>query len=121
MARIFKSGEGWRIGWDPQAPEFQGLLGTDAWAIELTQAELDDFCRLALQLADTMRDMQAELMDEEAINLEAESDRLWLEVEGFPEAYSLRFILQSGRRAEGMWPADLVPALLGAMRSLQVW
>lgn len=120
MARILKSGPGWQIGWDPEAVEFQGLVGTDEWAIELTQIELEDLCRLTLQLADAMWVMQAELMDQEAISLEAASNCLWLEAEGDPDAYSLRFILQSGRRAEGMWSAEIVPALLGAIRSLKV-
>ncbi len=121
MGRMLKSGPGWQIGWDPEAVEFQGLIGTDEWAIELTQIELDDFCRLALELSDTMWAMRGKLMDEEAISLEAESDCLWLEAEGYPDAYSMRFILQSGRRAEGMWSADMVPGLLAAMRSLKVW
>jgi Domain of unknown function (DUF1818) len=118
MARIIKFGAGWRIGWNPEADMFQGLVGTDEWSIELTQAEFDDFCRLALQLAATMDSMQAELMDEEAIALEAESASLWLEVEGFPSAYALRLILSSGRRAEAAWATTAVPGLLGAIRSV---
>ncbi|MBE9032887.1 DUF1818 family protein [filamentous cyanobacterium LEGE 11480] len=121
MSRILKSGAGWRIGWNPEALEFQGLVGTDDWAIELTQAELDDFCRLALQLSETMQLMQQELMDEEVITIEAESDCLWIEAEGFPSAYGLRFILQSGRGVEGAWLVAAVPGLLGAVRSLKVW
>jgi len=35
--------EGWRIGWNPNAAEFKGLVGTDDWAIELTETELNDF------------------------------------------------------------------------------
>jgi hypothetical protein len=118
MARILKSGAGWRIGWNPEAAMFQGLIGTDDWSIELTQTEFDDFCRLLLQLAATMATMQAELMDEESIALEAESASLWLEVEGFPSAYGLRLILSSGRRAEAAWATAAVPGLLGAIRSV---
>ena len=121
MSRIIKSGPGWRIGWNPEAAEFVGLVGTEDWAIELNQVELDNFCRLALQLAETMQVMESELMEEEAITLEAESNQLWLEAEGFPGAYSLRFILQSGRQAEGAWAIDAVPGLLGGIRSLKVW
>jgi hypothetical protein len=119
MAGILKSGAGWRIGWNPELSEFQGLVGTDDWAIELTLAEFDDFCRLMLQLAATMATMQAELMDEEAIALEAESAALWLEAEGFPSAYGLRLMLSSGRRAEAAWAAAAVPGLLGAIRSMR--
>ncbi len=119
--RQVKSGEGWRLGWDATAPEFKGLVGGTDWAIELTEAELEDFCRLVLQLAQTMAQMSQELMEEERICCEAESDRLWLEVEGFPHAYEIHFILLSGRRAEGSWAESAVPALLQAVQTLKVF
>jgi Domain of unknown function (DUF1818) len=121
MERLIKSGSGWRIGWKPDAPEFKGLLGTDDWAIELTEAELSDFCRLLIQLADTMKQLATELMDEERIACEAESDLLWMEVEGYPHAYNLRFILNTGRCAEGQWNASAVPGLLQATGILKVF
>jgi hypothetical protein len=121
MQRVIKSGSGWRIGWNPSAPEFKGLVGTDDWAIELTEAELNDFCRLLLQLADTMQQLRSELMDEEKIACEAESDLLWMEVEGYPHAYSLRFILHTNRCAEGKWSDAAVPGLLQAAGMLKVF
>ncbi|MBD2493792.1 DUF1818 family protein [Nostoc sp. FACHB-280] len=121
MERLIKSGVGWRIGWNPNAPEFKGLVGTDDWAIELTEAELNEFCRLLAQLADTMKQLAAELMDEEKIACEAESDLLWMEVEGYPHEYSLRFILNTGRCAEGKWNASAIPGLLQAAGMLQVF
>ncbi|MBO3459189.1 DUF1818 family protein [Aetokthonos hydrillicola Thurmond2011] len=121
MQRLLKSGSGWRIGWNPAAPEFKGLVGTDDWAIELTEPELNDFCRLLLQLADTMKQLADELMDEEKIACEAESNLLWMEVEGYPDAYSLRFILNTKRGAEGKWDASAVPELLQAAGSLEVF
>lgn len=121
MARQLKQGAGWRLGWDDTVSPFRGLVGSDEWAIELTQDELEDFGRLALQLASTLEHMQRELMDEESICCEAESDRIWLEVEGYPQAYSLRFILLTGRRGEGSWPAIAVPDLLQAIRTLAVF
>ncbi len=33
MSRIIKSGPGWRVGWDFNANEFKGLVGTDDWAL----------------------------------------------------------------------------------------
>ncbi len=119
--RIVKSGSGWRLGWNPQATYYQGLVGTDEWAIELTQAELDDFCRLLAQLAQAIEDIADELVDEEKITCEAESDLLWMEVEGYPSAYTLRFILNQERRFEGSWQASAVPGLLQAAQSLQVF
>ncbi|MBD2204633.1 DUF1818 family protein [Calothrix sp. FACHB-1219] len=121
MERLVKSGPGWRIGWNPHAPEFKGLLGTDDWAIELTEAELNDFCRLLAQLADTIKQIATELMDEEKIACEAESDLLWMEVEGYAHSYSLRFILNTGRCAEGQWDNSAVPGLLQAAEMLKVF
>jgi Domain of unknown function (DUF1818) len=121
MSRLLKSGEGWRLGWDCAAVEFQALVGGEHWAIELTAPELQDFCRLLNQLSQTMQQMSAELMDEEAIACEAESDLLWLEVEGFPHTYSLRLILRSGRRGEGFWPAEAVSELQQALPTLGVF
>ena len=121
MQRLVKSGSGWRIGWNPIAPEFKGLVGTDDWAIELTEAELNDFCRLLSQLAETMKQLADELMDEEKIACEAESDLLWMEVEGYPDAYSLRFILNTKRGVEGKWDASAVTQLLQAAGSIKVF
>jgi Domain of unknown function (DUF1818) len=121
MERLVKSGSGWRIGWNPHAPEFKGLLGTDDWAIELTEAELNDFCRLLAQLADTIKQIATELMDEEKIACEAESDLLWMEVKGYPHSYSLRFMLNTGRCAEGLWDSSAVPGLLQAVQMLKVF
>lgn len=121
MERIVKSGTGWRIGWNPEAAKFKGLVGGDDWAFELTEAELNDFFRLLAQLAGTMSHMASELMDEEKIACEAESDLLWMEVEGYPHAYSLHFIINSDRQCEGTWPASAVPGLLQAIQVLQVF
>lgn len=121
MERLIKSGAGWRIGWNPNATEFKGLVGTDDWAIELTEAELDDFCRLLAKLANTMKQLAAELMDEEKIACEAESDLLWMEVEGYPHEYSLRLILNTGRCVEGKWNPSAVPSLLQAAGMLKVF
>ena len=121
MERVIKSGSGWRIGWNPQADTYQGLVGSDDWAIELTEAELNDFCRLLNQLVTTMNQMKAELMDEERIACEAESDILWLEVEGYPHAYSLRLILNQGRRCEGNWAEGVANELAEAAQRLTVF
>lgn len=121
MGRVLKTGIGWRLGWDASAPEFKGLVGGDDWAIELTEVELEDLRRLSAQLQTTMHQMQAELMDEERIACEAESDAIWLEAEGFPQTYSLRLILREGRRAEGFWRAEAVPEFLQALNTIAVF
>ncbi|MGA7932717.1 MAG: DUF1818 family protein [Kovacikia sp.] len=121
MSRMIRNGSGWRLGWDPGAEEFKGLVGTDDWAIELTEAEMNDFCRLLNQLAETLAQMGNELMDQEAIACEAESDLLWLEAAGYPHAYSLHLILLNGRRGEGCWSVSAVPELIQAMQLLEVF
>ncbi len=121
IERVLKQGKGWRIGWNPTAESYHGLVGGDDWAIELTEVELADFCRLLAQLAQTMEQMTEELMDEERIACEAESDLLWLEVEGYPHDYCLRLILNQGRRCEGNWSAQVVPELLQAAQMLKVF
>ncbi len=116
--KILRSGAGWRLGWNPFAKDYPGLVGAEDWAIELTEVELRDFCRFALQLSATMEEMAQDLMESERIACEQENEHLWLEVEGFPSAYSLRFILRAGRRCEGNWSEITVPQLLGAVAQL---
>lgn len=118
--RYVKEGQGWRLGWDP-ASQYCGLIAGEGWALELTAEELQDFRRLALQLAQTMAQMAAELMDEERLACEAETAHLWLEAEGFPHAFELRIILFKGRRAEGAWSSAAVPELLQALQGLGVF
>jgi hypothetical protein len=121
MARQIKQGEGWRIGWNPDAQEFCGLIGGSDWALELTQAELDDICRLSSQLADAVSAITSELMDEERICCEVESDLVWLEAEGYAHQFGLRVLLLTGRGGEGAWPATAVPEVLHALQTLRVF
>lgn len=118
MQRQIKSGLGWRVGWHFQEEKYQGLIGTDDWAIELTKAEFIDFRRLLIQLIDTMKQMTAELMEAEKISCEAETALLWLEVEGYPQDYSLRVIVHSDRRCEGNWNNGVAPDLLIGLNQL---
>lgn len=119
--RFIKEGAGWRVGWDPTAPTYPALLGSDTWALELTDQEFQDFCRLAQQLADTLQAMASELMDEERITCEAESDWVWVEVEGFPHDYTLRLILNTGRRCEGEWRSAAARELVHSLGGLTLF
>jgi len=116
--RQLKQGDGWRLGWNPDASEFKGLVGGDDWSLELTEAELEDLCRFVMDLADTMAYMATELMDEEKISCELESDRLWIEAEGYAHAYTLHFILHTGRRGEGNWGDRAAAELTRAVQAL---
>jgi hypothetical protein len=86
---FFESGDRWRLGYNPSAQAFCGLVGGDGWAIELTKAELKDFLRLSLQLAATMTEMAAELADQEKITCTLESELILVEASGFADRYSL--------------------------------
>lgn len=121
MERVIKSSQGWRVGWDATASDYPALVGNEDWSLELTHAEWQDFCRLLAQLVDTIAAMQTELMDEEAIAIEVESNLLWLEAEGDPHSYTLHLILLTGRRAEGSWVATAVPELWQAVQAIQVF
>ncbi len=121
MAHQLRSGPDWRVGWDVSALAFQALVGADDWAVELTQAEFDEFCRFALQLSDAIEQMRSELMEEEAIACEASSDRLWMEVRGYPDAYQLSFIALTGRRVEGCWSVEATKEVLRAVQMVQVF
>jgi hypothetical protein len=118
MEKILKYGSGWRLGWNPTAAVYKGLIGGDDWAIELTEAEWQDLRRLLSQLTATMATIATELMDEESIACEAESELLWVEADGFPDHYSLRLILYQGRGCEGNWSANALPELLAAWDNL---
>jgi hypothetical protein len=121
VASLIKNGVGWRIGWNPDAAKYQGLVGTDDWAMELTAAELNDFSRLLDQLIATMGQMESELMAEERIAIDAETQLLWMEVEGYPHAYTLRSILNSDRRCEGSWQVGVATELAAALQTLKVF
>ena len=118
MSRLLKKGQGWRVGWHPQGEKYQALIGADSWAIELTKTELLEFYRLLSQLRETMSFMATELMDEERIAIEAESDLLWLEAEGFPDDYALRLILHSDRRCEGNWRSGVASELFMTLQRI---
>ena len=115
MTKVLKQGAGWRMGIDPAQEAYPYLVGGDDWAVELTALEFADFQRLVGELTQTLVQLAQELMPEETIHCELESEHLWLEVAGYPHAYELRFILHTQRRAEGRWPAPVVKELLVAL------
>jgi Domain of unknown function (DUF1818) len=121
MARQLKQGQGWRLGWHPEAGTYPALVGGDTWAIELTEPEFQAFCRLFLELTQSMASIATELMPEETIACETQNELIWMEVRGYADSYDLSFILLTGRRGEGQWPATALPALLQAVQMLQVF
>ena len=118
---MLREGMGWRLGWDDKRDNFQALVGGEHWALELTQEEFEALRRLAKQLAETMTSMATELMPDEHITCEQETPLLWMEAEGFPHSYGLRFILLNGRGGEGAWPAAIVPDVLDGLARINIF
>ncbi|NER82730.1 MAG: DUF1818 family protein [Leptolyngbya sp. SIO1D8] len=121
MAKHLKEGKGWRLGLNLDVTTFKGLVGGDNWAVEMTAAEFNDFCCLTLRLVDTLQAMSSELMDEERLVCEQETDYIWVEVEGYPNQYSLRFILLTGRKVEGGWSTTVTSELVQTLPSLTLF
>ena len=114
------NGEGWRIGLRSDVDLYKGLVGTDNWAIELTESELKDFCKLALQLNETMQLMATELSDCEKISCTLETEDISLEASGYPQKFTLHLQLMNGRQSEGIWEENAVPFLLRAIADLNL-
>lgn len=117
----FKEGNGWRLGFDPSREIYQGLVGGNDWALELTTLEFQDFCRLLIQLDENLQAIAEQLMAEEKIICAVESDLVWLEAEGEGDRYSLRLILNQGRGCEGNWPETVVSELVTAIAFFSVF
>ncbi len=115
---MIKYGKGWRLGWKSSPLVYKGLIGADDWAIELTQAEMKDFIRLILQIDQAIIDIHQHLMDEETIEIEVESELIWLGAKGYPDNYSLRIILSQQRGCEGTWSENAIKSLINATQSL---
>lgn len=118
---LIKKGKGWRMGWKPSAPVYQGLLGGEDWAVELTAPEMRDFRRLLLQIDQAVMDISQCLMEEETILCEVESNLIWLGAQGYFDRYSLRIILLQGRGCEGTWDETATQELIQASQSLELF
>ncbi|NJK64389.1 MAG: DUF1818 family protein [Synechococcaceae cyanobacterium SM2_3_1] len=96
-------GEGWRIGYQPQQQPYSALVGSDQWALELTEREWQDFCLGLQHLEQGCKAAQDHLVDEEVLTLEYHSDHLTLIATGVPPQFSLFLQLHTGRGGEGFW------------------
>ncbi|NJK41882.1 MAG: DUF1818 family protein [Acaryochloridaceae cyanobacterium SU_2_1] len=121
MVQHLKEGTGWRLGWQSETISFQGLVGNNHWAFELTAAEFNDFRRLFQELAASMQSLRQELMAEERLVCEARSELISMQIEGVPDAYGLRLMLLTGRRSEGVWDAPSTSEILQALQTLEVF
>jgi hypothetical protein len=122
-----QAGEGWRLRLDPQRQPFAVLIGGGDWAAELTAAEAAWLQAGVRTLVEQLAALTPQLMPEETIELEHTRQGLWLQLSGWPQRWSLRFVLEpypslagAGRGFEGGWDAAASPALAAALLALML-
>ena len=119
---IKQEGPGWRIIRDSSRNNFSTLIGGETWAIELNQSEWNSLVKVVIDLSDQYKDIKDQLMGDEDITLELESNP-WLAIlKGDQYGWSLKLILDSGdsliRGAEVFWPRNVTFQLANAMRTM---
>tara|TARA_Y100001968_G_scaffold215749_1_gene198473 strand:+ start:130 stop:510 length:381 start_codon:yes stop_codon:yes gene_type:complete len=119
---IKKEGPGWRIIRDSSRDNFSTLIGGESWAIELNQYEWETLVKVVIDLSDQYQDIKAQLMGEEDITFELESNP-WLAIlKGDQHGWNLKLILASNdslnRGAEVSWPRTVTFDLINAVRTM---
>jgi Domain of unknown function (DUF1818) len=87
-------------------------LGCATWTIEFSPDEWQQFVQQFKTLAQTWQSIQEELMPEEALTLDSESETIRLQAEGQAEQWGLWLQIRSGRKVEGYLDPPLVMDLL---------
>ena len=119
---IKKEGPGWRIIKDLSRNNFPILIGGESWAIELNQYEWRTLVKVVVDLSDQYTNIKDQLMGDEDITLELETNP-WLGIlKGDQHGWNLKLILDSSdswnRGAEVYWPRDVTFQLVNAMRTM---
>ena len=119
---IKKEGPGWRIIRDVSRDNFSTLIGGENWAIELNNFEWENLVRVVNDLSKQFREIKDQLMGDEDITLEMESNP-WLAIlKGDQHGWNLKLILDSSnslnRGAEVSWPRNVTFPLVNAMRKM---
>ena len=117
---IKKEGPGWRLIRDSSRDNFSTLIGGESWAIELNQFEWKTLVKVVINLSDQYKNIKDQLMGDEDITLELESDP-WLAIlKGDQNGWKLKLILDSSdslnRGAEVSWPRNVTTNVANAMR-----
>ncbi len=87
-------------------------LGCSTWTIEFSPVEWEQFVHQLRTLAQTWQSMQEELMPEETLTLDSESETIRLQAEGQQEQWGIWLQICSGRKVEGYLDSPLVVELL---------
>ena len=119
---IKKEGPGWRLIRDSSRDNFSTLIGGESWAIELNQFEWKTLVKVVINLSDQYKNIKDQLMGDEDITLELESDP-WLAIlKGDKNGWKLKLILDSSdslnRGAEVSWPRNVTTNVANAMRTM---
>ena len=119
---IKKEGPGWRIIRDSSRDNFCTLIGGDSWAIELNEFEWKTLVKIVIDLSNQYKDIKEQLMGDEDITLEMESNP-WLAIlKGDQYGWNLKLILGSrdsfNRGAEVFWPRDVTFHIANTMRKM---
>ncbi|MEB3361862.1 MAG: DUF1818 family protein [Synechococcaceae cyanobacterium] len=122
-----QEGKGWRLAHQATRRPFSVLIGGEGWAGELRPEEAQALIDGVRRLCQQREALASALMAEEALCLEIELDlapgSLWMELDGDPQGWSLRFVLTpaDGSRAfEGCWPAAAAMPLMAALEQLRL-
>tara|TARA_B100000214_G_scaffold363991_1_gene330078 strand:- start:431 stop:811 length:381 start_codon:yes stop_codon:yes gene_type:complete len=115
-----KEGPGWRIIIDLSRENFSTLIGGESWAIELTKSEFKSLARVVIDLSDQYENIKDQLMGDEDITLELESNPWFAILKGDQFGWNLKLILKcshtSIRGAEVCWPRNVTKHVTNAMR-----
>ena len=119
---IKREGPGWRIIRDSSRENFSTLIGGQSWAIELNKSEWETLVKLVIDLSDQYENIKDQLMDDEDITLELESNPWFAILQGDQNGWNLKLILDSrdllNRGAEVFWPRNVTFHLVNAMRTM---
>ena len=119
---IQQEGPGWRLARDSSRSNFSIMIGGEGWAFELNEKEWITLTSLIYELIDQHKQLESQLMPEEAICLEIGRDSWWVCLEGNREAWSLQLVLESSenhaRGFEAFWPFPAAQSVALAMSTI---
>tara|TARA_B100001029_G_C14955143_1_gene391151 strand:+ start:191 stop:571 length:381 start_codon:yes stop_codon:yes gene_type:complete len=117
-----KEGLGWRIIRDTSRDNFSTLIGGKNWAIELNEFEWKTLVKVITELSDQYKIVKDQLLGDEDITLELESNPWFAILKGDQYGWNLKLILNSNvslnRGVEVFWPRDVTTHVTNAMRTM---
>ena len=118
---MVKDQKRWRLLRDFKKGKFCFLIGVDNWSIELQKSEFYSLYLLLSKINEQLLVIKDELMDEESISLELEQLPWYIELEGYKDEWSLRFVFESQdqtRSFEMYWPIPIAQNLFNEIKNM---